>query len=244
MSGPAAAGKPGAIILARMDSARLPGKVLADLGGRPVLDHVRSRLPAESLSAVVLATSDRAIDDPLADYAASRGIGLYRGSAGNVAGRFVAAAGAHGLGAAFRVNGDSPFLEPRLFREAAALFHLRGGDLTTNLSPRTYAYGVSVELVRVAALEAALLETDDPEDREHVTRVLYRTLPAGRIVSLAPGPYAPNNVSAGPRLAIDTQDDLDTARRLASLHGGRFDGLGHADALASGLYAPANREPS
>jgi spore coat polysaccharide biosynthesis protein SpsF len=228
---------PGAIILARMDSVRLPGKVLADLGGIPVLDHVLARLPADHLAGTVLATTDRAIDDPLERFAQSRQIGLYRGSKSDVAGRFAEAARAHGFEAAFRVNGDSPFLDAGLFREALAVYAAGRFALVTNIAPRSYPYGVSVELVRIDSLVAALAGTADPQDQEHVTRALYR-LPPETIGRIAPGPGLADESLTRIRLTIDTPDDLDTARRLAARHGGRFDSLTYKDALASGLYAP------
>ncbi len=107
----------GAVILARLDSNRLPGKTLRPALGRPMLaytiDRVRCvRTPDRRVPDIVLATSDRAVDDPLAEFAAECGIGLFRGSVADVAGRVAACAQLREWDAFLRINGDSPFVDP------------------------------------------------------------------------------------------------------------------------------------
>src|SRR6185312_7877584 len=83
------------------------------------------------------------------------------------------AAKAAGFDALVRVNGDSPLLDPALVAEGVALFRAGGADLVTNVRPRSFPKGQSVEVIAVAALAAAMAETRDPADREHVTPFLY-----------------------------------------------------------------------
>ena len=77
-----------------MDSARLPGKPLRMFEGRPLLDWLLARLATAraAFDSVVLATSDRAVDDALEQFAASRGLDCFRGDADDVATRTLAAA--------------------------------------------------------------------------------------------------------------------------------------------------------
>src|SRR6266540_4886843 len=71
-----------AIVQARMESTRFPGKVMAEIQGRPMIRHVVDRLgQAASVDLVVVATSDRLADDMLADYCAEHGVECFRGSA-------------------------------------------------------------------------------------------------------------------------------------------------------------------
>lgn len=105
--------KRGAVIQARLDSARFPGKALAPLAGRPILSHVIARARRISLADdIVLATSDRAVDDPLAALAREEGIAVFRGSLGDVVRRTLDCALTHEFEVVARLCGDSPFLSP------------------------------------------------------------------------------------------------------------------------------------
>ena len=82
-----------ALIFARMDSTRLPGKALKPLAGQPVLGRVIRRLSQSGeIDGIVVCSSDRAIDDPIAAFAEDKKVGLFRGSAEDVLGRAAAAA--------------------------------------------------------------------------------------------------------------------------------------------------------
>jgi spore coat polysaccharide biosynthesis protein SpsF len=163
----------GAIIQARLDSARLPGKVLRLLHGRPVLDYLIETLShAKRVDHLIVATSDRPTDDPIAAFAAERGISCYRGSCDDVAGRMLAAAVATGFDKFVRANGDSPLLDARLVDHGISLFE-PGVDLVTNRIPKTFPIGETVEVVSTHALAAAHREMSDPLDHEHVTRFFY-----------------------------------------------------------------------
>jgi len=157
-----------------MGSTRLPGKVLAPLAGRPALEWVLERLArAEQPASVVVATSELAADDRIADFCRERGVRSYRGPSDDVAHRVLGAARASGLDAFVRVNGDSPLIDQRLVDRGAELMRQGQADLVTNVRPRTFPPGQSVEVIRTAALERALEDGADDEAREHVTGPLY-----------------------------------------------------------------------
>lgn len=202
----------GAVILCRMESSRLPGKALADLDGRPLLVHViaRCRRAACLAGRVVVATTERPADDALADLAAREGLPVFRGSSDNVAARLLRAAREHGFDAFFRVNGDSPLLDPALLDQAASLLHPSGADLVTNLCPRSFPYGISVELVRTDTYARAFPRFHQPAHFEHATSYLYRPGSDCRIVNIhRPGP----DLSRA-RLTVDTPADLAFLRRF------------------------------
>ncbi len=74
-----------AIIQARMGSTRLPGKVMADLGGSPLLYRVVERARrARGLSQVAVATTDQPADDRIAEACAAFGSGCFRGDENDV----------------------------------------------------------------------------------------------------------------------------------------------------------------
>jgi len=196
-----------AFIQARMSSTRFPGKVLAPLGAKPVLGHLVDRLcralPRESL---VVATSDQASDDPLEAYATRLGVAVFRGPLDNVFERFRRCLERHACDAFYRICADSPLLDEsllsRLSEKAAA--HV---DLVTNVFPRTYPKGHSVELLnseRFARIDARALTA---EQQEHLTKVYYDHPERFAIINVSSGDPS----LAGVNYCVDTIEDL---RRL------------------------------
>jgi spore coat polysaccharide biosynthesis protein SpsF len=163
-----------AIIQARMGSTRLPGKVLRDLGGRPVLDWVVSAARrATEIDEVVIATSAAPGDDAIADWAAAAAVPVVRGSESDVLSRFALAAAESRADAIVRLTADCPLLDPVLIDQVVALWR-RDPDLgyvATTLE-RTLPRGLDVELISREVLD----ETDrvaTGHDRVHVTSRAY-----------------------------------------------------------------------
>ena len=139
----------GAIVQARMSSMRLPGKSLRPLCGKPMLQYVLESLAqVDELAETIVATSSDPSDDPIAEFCDQFGSVCFRGSLDHVAERFLQTANARGLSAFVRVSGDSPLLDPRFVARAVDLFVESNADVVTNVFPRTYPPGMSVELVR------------------------------------------------------------------------------------------------
>ena len=201
-----------------MDSHRLPGKALAPVHGKPLIERVLERVhEALDGAQIVLATTKRPVDRPLREWARTAGVQVHatEREVGDVAGRFLDASRASGLDWALRVNGDSPHLQPELVRAGLDL-RTPEIDLVTNLLPRRFPYGVSVEWVRVAALQRLLEHTpaDDPR-REHVTAILYDQLAPNRVAHLPGGdPQWPQI-----RATVDTPEDLALFRQYFEDHG-------------------------
>jgi spore coat polysaccharide biosynthesis protein SpsF len=201
----------GVLVQARMSSRRLPGKVLAPLAGRPMLELVLERLArAERADTVVVTTSTEPDDDPVAAFCAARDTPVFRGALGDVAGRMWAAAQAHGLEALVRISGDSPFIDQALVDRAVELHARTGAEVVTNVHPvRTFPPGQSVELLEVGALRRALELMQDAGEREHVTGAVYRHAAAFRLASFA----APEDRS-GLRLVVDAPEDAALAEAV------------------------------
>lgn len=191
-------------VQARMSSRRFPGKVLASLAGRPMIDHVLERCGrAFGLERVVLATSVEPSDDALADHAASLGVSVFRGELDNVLGRFQRCLAVHPCEWFVRISADSPLIDPRL---VACIAERRAPrlDLVTNVQPRTFPAGQSVEVVNsgtFAALDAAALTA---EEREHVTLAFYRHPERFRVCNVA----SRDPQLASQHLAVDTLEEL------------------------------------
>lgn len=166
-----------AILQARMTSTRLPGKVMRDLVGAPMIQRQLERLRrAERIDQLVLATSLHRSDDPLAAWAATQDLPVHRGSLEDVLGRFVGALDAFGPAEqVMRLTADCPLADPTVI-DFVIDAHLESGvDYTNNVAPiRTFAHGLDCEIMRAEVLRAAAAEAQDPYEREHVTPFIYR----------------------------------------------------------------------
>lgn len=198
-----------AIVQARYSSARLPGKVLRPLAGRPMLAWLLAGLArCRKLTGVLLATSDHESDDPVAAFAAEAGLCCFRGSLADVAGRMLAAAAAQGAESFVRISGDSPLMDPRVVDAVVGLFEVAQPDLATNVQLRTFPKGFSVEAVRLDALRRAR-SMMLPGDEEHVTPVFYRRPADFRIVGLTSGQDWGNV-----QMSVDTHDDFHLVEQM------------------------------
>jgi len=199
----------GAIIVARLDSRRFPGKVLHPLVGHPLLWHVveRCRQVRALDRRIIIATTSRPVDQPIARFAASHDLSVFRGETENVARRLLECARFAGWDAFYRINADSPCLEPGLLDQAADVFDAGEYDLVTNLYPRTFPYGISVELIRTSTFAEAYGRFDRAAHREHATLYLYEHADQFRLQNLINPDFVPTDAPL-PRLTVDTPEDL------------------------------------
>jgi spore coat polysaccharide biosynthesis protein SpsF len=199
-----------AVIQARTGSTRLPGKVLEDLGGRPVLEWVvRAAQAATQVDTVIVATSTMAGDDGVADLAESLGVPVVRGSEDDVLSRFVAALDAHPADAVVRLTADCPLLDPTLIDAVAGAWAASPShDYVSTVLVRCLPRGMDVELVSARALR----EVDGiavGHDRVHVTSRVYAQPSEYRLLGLCVTPPA-NDL----RVTLDTKEDLALLRAL------------------------------
>ena len=193
-----------AIAQARMSSARLPGKVMKEVGGQPLIAYVLDRLErAETIDRVVVATSVEDSDAPIAEYCEVRGVECRRGPLADVAGRYVGVLDEIGGDRCVRVTCDAPMLDQRLVDRGVRLFYEDVPDLVTNVAPRTFPRGQSVEVVAAEALRRAYGRMGDDSEREHVTQHLYRHPDKFRIVN-----FENERDDSALSLAVDTPEDL------------------------------------
>lgn len=204
----------GAIIQARMTSKRFPGKVLHQVAGKPLLQYVLERLsPCTSLDAVVVATSVDQSDDPVEFFCREHGVLCFRGDLANVAGRLNAALRAHGFGAFVRLSGDSPLMDPVVVDRGVDTFLKGKSDLVTNVFPRSFPRGQSVEVLRADTFRWAVEMMRDSEDLEHVTRYYYRNPRYFKIRN-----FSAEQDYSGVGLAVDTTQDMERfAKIIASM---------------------------
>jgi spore coat polysaccharide biosynthesis protein SpsF (cytidylyltransferase family) len=202
-----------AVVQARTGSTRLPGKVLREVGGKPLLAYLLERLEhAALIDAVVVATSDDPSDEAVAGFCSTWGVECHRGQLGDVAGRILGAARARDVDAFVRISGDSPLLDQSLVDRAVALLRDTGNDIATNVHPRTFPHGQSVEAFRTDAFARGYEVMRNDFDLEHASPFFYRHENDFRIASFEHHPDI-----SGSRLVVDTQDDLETFSRIVSV---------------------------
>lgn len=163
-----------AVVQARMSSGRLPGKVLRDLGGEPVLDWVvRAARAAAGVDDIAVATSIDPSDDPIVEWGRTAGVRIVRGSLDDVLDRFVDAIDATGADAVVRLTADCPLLDPALIDQVVAKWRADPAlDYVATTLRRTLPRGLDVELARAEALKESA-RTSTGHDRVHVTSAFY-----------------------------------------------------------------------
>lgn len=167
--------KIGAIVQARMSSQRIPGKVLQEVKGKPILQYIIERLEhCCTIKEFVIATSREKSDDKIEEFCVKKNVHCCRGSLNDVASRFKEISENKHWDAFVRINGDSPLIDQHLI-DAGVNYYFDGTfDLVTNLFPRSYPSGQSVEIVRAGTFNKVYSRMNDHDDFEHVTRFFYQ----------------------------------------------------------------------
>lgn len=197
-----------AIVQARMASTRLPGKVLIDIAGKPMLVRVVERLRrAQSVDDVIVATSRAAADDRVAALLAARGIRVFRGDETDVLDRFYQAARDADAGVVVRVTADCPLLDAEIVDRAVALAD--GADYVSTTHP-PFPDGTDVEVFSFAALEESWRGAKSEADREHVTLHMRRR----RDLRRARVTGAPGLPPGADRWTVDEERDLAFVRAV------------------------------
>lgn len=205
-----------AIIQARMSSSRLPGKVLLDLGGEPMLVRVVERARrAITVDDVVIATTLDPVDDPIEVLCRERGYLVYRGSQYDVLDRFYQAARLFKADVIVRLTADCPVVDPDVIDLTVRAFLSAGADFAANRLPppwkRTYPIGLDTEVCSFAGLERAWKEASLPFEREHVMPYFYDTEDRFKVVIVD---HTPDLSSY--RWTVDTAEDLHLLREIFS----------------------------
>ncbi len=200
-----------AIIQARMSSTRLPGKVLLDLAGQPMLARVVERArQARAIDRVIVATTVEPEDEPIVALCRSRGWFVTRGSRDDVLDRYYQAALADGADPIVRITSDCPVIDPGVIDQVVAQL-ADGVDYASNINPRrTYPRGLDVEAFTFAALSIAWREDREPTGREHVTPFLYRHPERFRIALVE----SERPEAASHRWSVDTPEDYELLRLI------------------------------
>jgi spore coat polysaccharide biosynthesis protein SpsF len=214
-----------------MSSSRLPGKVLLEIAGQPMLLRVIARASrARRLRQVAVATTTDASDDPIQALCEQHGIFCCRGSAYDVLDRYYQAARLLQAGVVVRLTADCPLIDPQVIDHTLDEFTRRRVDFAANRLPppwkRTYPIGLDTEVCTFQALERAWKEAALPHEREHVMPYLYDQEGRFRVWVVDTQPDYGHL-----RWTVDTAEDLELVRRVYAHFGGRDD-FSYAELIA------------
>lgn len=201
------------VVQARMTSTRLPGKVLMDVGGKPMLVQQLRRLKrCRRADEIVLATTRNDVDDTVVALADAEGVRWFRGSENDVLSRYAGAAREAQAGLIVRITADCPLIDPGVTDRVIAALEERATecDYAANVVRRTFPKGLDAEAFFVDTLERVHRMGASRPAREHVTWFIYRERPDLFAVHSVVDDEDHSDI----RWTVDTAEDLALVRRL------------------------------
>ena len=195
-----------------MTSTRLPGKVLKEVLGKPLLEYEIERLQqCRSLNKIVVATTVLPSDDVVVALCERLSVNVFRGSEEDVLSRYAQAATLHHADVVVRVTADCPLIDPTVvdlvvqtYLETAAQY-----DYVSNTLERTYPRGLDVEVFSAKALQLAQVNSVNAEEREHVTVYIYRRPQEFSIYQVTQ-----ERDNSNQRWTVDTQEDFQLVEQI------------------------------
>lgn len=234
-----------AIIQGRMNSSRLPGKILADIAGQPMLQRVFLRTSrSATVDETIFATTTDTSDDPVAEYCDLSGIPFTRGSQFDVLDRYYQTAKEAEAFVVVRVTADCPIIDPNLIDDVVNTVlsgvHSADGtqfDFACNRLPppyhRTYPIGLDVEACTFKILEKAWKDAQEPHHREHAMPYLYEGVELSAVSRQLSEGISPRGFRVALlnhttdfgdyRWTVDTPEDMEFMRQVYAHFNGRDD---------------------
>jgi spore coat polysaccharide biosynthesis protein SpsF len=204
--------KVAAIIQARMNSTRLPGKILFKVLDTTLLAFQIERIRRVSLiDEIIIATTTNAIDDPIVDLCRKLGVAYYRGSELDVLTRYYETATVFEADIIVRLTSDCPVIDPFTVDRVIShfLFQSDGVDYVSNILKRSYPRGMDTEVFSIKALRIAQHQAAQMHDREHVTPYIYTNPDQFQLGSIE---YLSNESHY--RWTVDTNEDFQLVSKI------------------------------
>jgi len=198
-----------AIVQARLNSKRLPGKVMKQICGIPMIGLLLRRLSlSKKIDEIVIATSDHKSNQKLIEYIQKEKYQFFIGSEENVLERYYNAAKKYNADTIVRVTADNPLTDPKLVDYLDKTFEENNNDLVTTSWPPTYPWGLTVEVMSLFALKKCYESVNKDFDKEHVTTYIKSS-----------GKFNILNVKcdkdySNQRLTVDEEDDFQVVKSV------------------------------
>lgn len=200
------------IVQARMTSTRLPGKILKNVLGKPLLEFQVERLRRVKLAdEIVIATTTNNTDQPIINLCEKLHMPYFRGSEDDVLSRYYGAAELHKADVVVRVTSDCPVIDPQVIDKVIQFYldHYTEYDYVSNCLRRTYPRGMDTEVFSFHALREAFLKATAQPDREHVAPFIHMNPQRFRLASVV---YFEDQSCH--RWTVDTPEDFELIRRI------------------------------
>lgn len=210
--------KVGIIIQARMNSSRMPNKILKSFyKGKSILEIQIENLSKLNLP-IIVATTENKLDDEIITFCVKKNIKYYRGNEYNVLIRFKEVIDIYNFDYIVRVCSDNPFLNVRLIKKQLKYADNKNDYVSYALVDNTPTikthYGFFAELIKSESLNTIITNSKNKDDLEHVSKFIYENTNLFKIKYLALPKYIESQKNI--RLTIDTQKDFEIASEIYS----------------------------
>ena len=202
-----------AIIQARMNSHRLPGKVLMDIEGKTSLERMISRIKKSKLiNEIIIATTKKKEDLEIIKECKSLGLKYFSGDEDDVLDRYFRASQKFDVKNIVRLTADCPMHDHEVIDSIIRIYKNNNYDYVSNVSKRTFPDGLDVEVFNFKSLDIAQKNAKNKVHREHVTTYIRK-----KIKGMESGNFRTFNVEnetnfSSFRWTLDNQADLDHIR--------------------------------
>lgn len=203
-----------AIIQARMASTRLPGKILKEVNGKPLLLHQLNRIRnCKNIDQIVIATTIEKQDDIIVEFCIENSVDVFRGSENNVLERYYQTWNKYGGDTIVRLTSDCPIIDPVIIDETIDYFIQNDFDYVSNTINRTFPRGLDTEVFSSEALVKSYENAKNDRDLEHVTPYIYLNQNEFSI-----GSYTGKFDYSKYRWTVDTFEDLQLISNLLNTY--------------------------
>ena len=192
-----------AIIQARYNSTRFPGKVLKKINNTTILEILIKRLSkSKYISKIIVACSKNEKDKAILNICKKLGINYFTGSEDDVLERFYKAAKKFKGENIVRITGDCPLIDPQTIDDVISNFFSNNADYASNTNPPTFPDGFDVELFKFSTLKEAHIKARQSTEREHVTPFIINNKKFKKFNLKYPTDYS------SLRLTLDEKEDF------------------------------------
>lgn len=201
------------VIQARSGSTRLPGKVMMDILGRPLLLRMVERVQRAALAGtIVIATTTESSDDVIEKLCEQEGLNCYRGNRDDLLDRHYQTGLLYHADAVVKIPSDCPLIDPKVIDRVLQYYLDHDYDFVSNLHPATYPDGNDVEVMSMKTITTAWQNATLKMEREHTTPYIWERPELFRIATLTWETGLDYSMSH--RWTIDYPEDFDFIKRV------------------------------
>ena len=198
------------IVQARMSSKRFPGKTMKSLVKKTLLQRVLNRIEfSKKIDKIIVATSTSKKDDQIEKFCIKNNYTIYRSNLNNVVKRFEGTINKFNIKDFIRISADSPLLDPKIIDQAINIYKKKKVDIVTNVFPRTFPKGQSVEIINSNIFLKFSKKITSKECKEHITKYFYQNHKKFKIVN-----FTFKTKIKDINLSIDTKKDFQNIEKI------------------------------